>query len=321
MISYREQLPQMGKQLFLTDGGLETTLIFHQGLDLPHFSAITLLDNPEGIRILNNYFHSYLQLAKRYKTGFILESATWRGDSDWAKPLGYSKAQLTDLNVHAITQLHELKALYETTENPIVISGCIGPRGDAYDAQQALNADEAEHYHAQQISLFNKANADMITALTLTSADEAVGIVRAAMSEEIPVVISFTLETDGLLPDGQSLSDAIAQVDQLTDFGPAYYMINCAHPNHFMDQFQVKSDADWVSRIHGIRANASCKSHAELDEATQLDDGDPLELSRLYGQLIQQLPNLNVFGGCCGTDVRHIEAIIKNISESQIAIV
>jgi len=309
MTKYRQQLPQLGSRMFLTDGGMETTLIFLQGIELPEFSAITLMDSPEGLQTAKNYFQTYLQMAQDFGTGFILESVTWRGSSDWAAPLGYSSKQLEQLNRKAIRMLHDLLTQYEASETPIVISGCVGPRGDAYDASDALTANVAQHYHAKQIRIFREENADLVTALTLTSADEAIGITRAAQAENIPVVISFTLETDGRLPNGQPLADAIEKVDAATGKGPAYFMINCAHPSHFIET--LRGNHRSFARIRGIRANASCKSHAELDEATELDWGDPYELGLFYLDLQQLLPQLTVIGGCCGTDHRHVEAMGK----------
>jgi S-methylmethionine-dependent homocysteine/selenocysteine methylase len=309
MTKYRQQLPQLGSRIFLTDGGMETTLIFLQGIELPEFSAITLMDNPEGLQIAKDYFQTYLRMAQDFGIGFILESVTWRGSSDWAAPLGYRPTQLEQLNREAIRMLHGLRTQYEADEAPIVISGCVGPRGDAYDASDALTTNIAQHYHAEQIRIFREENADLVTAMTLTSADEAIGITRAAQAENIPVVISFTLETDGRLPNGQSLADAIEKVDTATGQGPAYFMINCAHPSHFIET--LRSSHRSFARIRGIRANASCKSHAELDEATELDSGDPYELGLYYLDLQQLLPQLTVIGGCCGTDHRHVEAMRK----------
>lgn len=309
MTKYRQQLPQLGSRFFLTDGGMETTLIFLQGIELPQFAAITLMDNSEGLRIAEDYFQTYLRMAQHFERGFILESVTWRGSSDWAKPLGYDLQQLEELNRKAVRMLHDLRAKYETTKTSIVISGCIGPRGDAYDASKALTASAAQQYHAEQIRIFREEGADLVTAFTLTSADEAIGITRAAQAENMPVVISFTLETDGRLPSDQSLADAIEEVDVATGQGPAYFMINCAHPSHFIET--LRNNHPYLTRIRGILANASCKSHAELDEATELDRGDPYELGQSYLDLQQVLPQLTVIGGCCGTDHHHVEAMGK----------
>jgi S-methylmethionine-dependent homocysteine/selenocysteine methylase len=285
--------------------GLETTLIFHEGFDLPEFAAFVLLENDAGLKALYKYYHQYLSLAKERKVGFILESPTWRSNPDWGKKLGYSSEALATVNHKAIELLQDIRDEYET--EAIVISGCIGPRGDGYDVGQKMTAVEAERYHSTQIRTLSETEADMVAALTITYVEEAIGIARAAKSAGIPAVISFTVETDGRLPSGETLKDAIEAVDKATDNAPVYYMINCAHPTHFEDA--LAAGEPWLQRIGAIRANASTKSHAELDEAEELDDGNPVELGNQYLKLSQKLSNLNVLGGCCGTDHRHIGEI------------
>ena len=309
MAQYRHNLPQLSENLFLTDGGLETTLIFHEGLDLPEFAAFDLLKHETGRRAIQTYFDTYLNIAIENQVGFVLESPTWRANPDWGTKLGYSTTALAEVNDQAIALLHEMRATYETPQSPMVISGCIGPQADGYIPTNAMTADEAQHYHQTQIETFRDADADLVTAMTINYVEEAIGITRAAQVAEMPVVISFTVETDGKLPTGQTLKAAIAQVDQATNQAPAYYMINCAHPTHFFDA--LIPDEPWLKRIRGIRANASTKSHAELNESETLDDGNPQELGNQYLELRRKLPHLNILGGCCGTDHRHITAICK----------
>ncbi len=306
-MSYRDGLPQLDGGLFLTDGGIETTLIFHEGLDLPLFAAFDLLKDDEGTQTLRRYFEPYADLARDQGLGLVLESPTWRASPRWASEIGYSGQELDAMNRTAIALMEELRDQYETGDAPIVISGCIGPQDDGYSPSTRLTAAAAQDYHSVQIATFGDTAADMVTAITMTYADEAVGIARAAQATGLPSVISFTLETDGRLPSGQPLGEAIEQVDQETDAAPAYYMINCAHPTHFENV--LESGEPWRERIRGLRANASTKSHAELDEATELDDGDPADLGARYAVLRDDLPRLNVLGGCCGTDHRHIAAI------------
>ena len=309
MGKYSAQLPQLGGDLFLTDGGIETTLIFHDGLDLPEFAAFPLLDDTKGRATLDAYFKRYADLAVEGGAGFVFESATWRANPDWATILGHSAEELDRLNQKAIRQLHTLRDALETDTSPMVISGCIGPRGDGYVVGDAMSADAAQAYHAPQINSFAKADADMTTAVTMTYAEEATGIARAASDAGLPSVISFTVETDGNLPSGQPLGEAIKQVDMDAGVAPAYFMVNCAHPTHFSDVLTGRDD--WLGRIHGLRANASRMSHEELDEAEELDDGNPAELGSQYRELMALLPNLNVMGGCCGTDHRHVHEILK----------
>jgi homocysteine S-methyltransferase len=304
---YRDALPQLADVPFLTDGGIETTLIFHDGLELPHFAAYDLLTRDGGAEALRRYFEPYARIARDNGVGIVLETATWRANPDWAQRLGHGPEELAALNRRAVELLEEIRAEYGTEATPVVISGCIGPRGDGYVVGEAMTAEEAEAYHAQQIETFAGTAADLVTAITMTYVDEAIGIVRAARAAGIPVVISFTVETDGRLPSGQPLREAIEEVDAGTDGLAAYFMVNCAHPSHFEDV--LDPGAGWTGRIRGLRANASRMSHAELDEAEELDEGDPDELATDYVALRERLPELYVLGGCCGTDHRHIGAM------------
>lgn len=309
MARYRSNLPQASGQLFLADGGIETTLIFQEGLELPHFAAFDLLKTPEGIAALRKYFLTYVEIAKRFRTGLVLESATWRANADWGARLGYNASELALANLQAIRLLEDVRNGHEDAQLPLVISGCIGPRGDGYIADSAMTAEAAEGYHRVQIGTFAASACDMVTAITMNYTAEAEGIVRAAKAADMPVAIAFTVETDGRLPTGDTLKSAIEEVDDATGNYAAYYMINCAHPTHFQDA--VSSDDAWLERIRGVRANASRRSHAELNDSPDLDAGDPYELGADYARLMRSLTRLNVMGGCCGTDHRHIEQIAE----------
>jgi homocysteine S-methyltransferase len=306
-MSYRQQLPQLDGDLFLTDGGIETSLIFHQGLDLPEFAAFVLLDDDEGLEQLRRYYAPYLALAREGGAGFVLESPTWRANPDWAARIGVSAEKLDALNRRSIGLMVELRATHGPDDAPVVISGCVGPRDDGYRPAETMSADTARDYHSTQIGTFAETAADMVTAITMTYPDEAIGVTQAARDVGLPVAISFTVETDGRLPNGQGLGEAIEEVDEATGRTPAYYMINCAHPTHF--DAVLATDEAWRDRIRGLRANASTMSHADLDEAEELDDGDPDDLGARYAALRTRLPRLNVLGGCCGTDHRHVAAI------------
>ncbi|MFO7296895.1 MAG: homocysteine S-methyltransferase [Proteobacteria bacterium] len=305
--SYSNRLPQLDGGLFLTDGGIETTLIFLDGIDLPYFAAFDLMKTEDGRAALTRYYERYIAIALSDGTGFIFESPTWRASSDWGALLGYSRDDIAAVNRDAIALMRELQAKHDASRLSMVVSGCVGPRGDGYDPGQMMSPDEAESYHTHQIGAFADAKADMVTAITMTNANEAIGITRAAMKAGMPVAISFTTETDGRLPTGQSLADAIAEVDEATGAGPVYYMINCAHPNHFMSA--LPAGENWTKRVRGLRCNASKRSHQELNDSPDLDAGDPIELGSQYRELLQRPPQINVLGGCCGTDHRHIACI------------
>ena len=317
MGKYSNQLPQLGGTLFLTDGGIETTLIFHEGLELPYFAAFHLMKTPEGREALRKYYNAYIAIAKVDGVGFILESPTWRASSDWGAKLGYSAADIAAVNRDAIVLMQELRDASESSSTPMVVSGCVGPRGDGYDPGQIMTVAEAEDYHGAQIAALAAAGADMITAITMTNTNEAVGIVRAAQKVSLPVAISFTVETDGRLPTGECLESAINAVDFSTAHYASYFMINCAHPTHF--DSVLPRNASWTKRLRGIRANASMRSHQELNDSPELDMGDPVTLGAQYRELLRRLPQLTVLGGCCGTDHRHVQSISHACRNGELA--
>lgn len=312
MPEYRHRLPQLDDAVFLTDGGLETTLIFLDGLDLPEFAAFVLVDDPAGRSALERYFAGYGELAARNHTGIVLETPTWRASADWGDRLGYTAGPLADANRESVAIIAEVRSTHATDDAPIVISGCVGPRGDGYSPEATMSGEEAQQYHRAQIDTFADSDADMIGAITMTHPEEAIGIARAAEQAGMPSAISFTVETDGKLPTGESLADAIRAVDAATNVSPAYYMVNCAHPTHFGSA--LAPGEDWAQRIRGVRANASRMNHAELDEAEELDRGDPVELASDYSTLRERHPQLTVLGGCCGTDLEHIAEISAECS-------
>ena len=311
MPRYRNHLPQLEAPFFLTDGGLETTLIFADGFDLPDFAAFPLLRDRAGREALVRYYESYVAVAERDGVGVVLETPTWRANPDWAARAGLDAAALADVQRDAVQLLVDVRAGRRSSVD-IVVSGNVGPRGDGYVVADPMTAAEAEAYHAPQIAAFAATEADLVTVLTMTYVEEATGIVRAAVGAGMPVVVSFTVETDGRLPSGQALGEAIAEVDAATGGAAAYFMVNCAHPTHF-DSVVTTATADggasWLGRLAGVRANASTMSHAELDVAEELDDGDPDDLAARYVALRSAVPSLRVVGGCCGTDARHIGAI------------
>ncbi len=304
-------LTQIEEKVFLTDGGLETVMIFHEGLELPCFAAFDLLKDDDGTNTLHKYYRPFIDAAIKGRMGFILDTPTWRASSDWMPQLGHQVQDVEDFNRKAVELMQALRKEHQTADTPMIISGAIGPRGDGYTPGAQMTADEACEYHLPQAQALATAGADLLSAVTMNYIAEAVGIVRAAKQVGLPVVIGLTTETDGCLPDGDTLQDAIHRVDQETDNGPAYYMLNCAHFDHFQDA--LIDGAEWVTRIRAVRANASRQSHAELDEAEVLDDGNPQEFGELCVNLHNRFSGLTIFGGCCGTDHRHVDAVRRAI--------
>ncbi len=307
MTAYRNHLPQAQGHTLLTDGGLETTLIFEDGFDLPEFASFPLLESEAGCEALRAYYRRYAEVAAGQGVGIVLDTPTWRASTDWGAVLGYDPDALAQINRAAVQLVEEIRREFEPHGTPVVISGNIGPRGDGYDPGEQMSAAEATAFHAAQISTFAETNADLVTALTMTYVDEAIGVARSAAAHAMPAVISFTVETDGNLPTGQPLGEAITQVDAATHGAPVAFGVNCAHPDHFSETFE--RGGDWVNRIGLVRANASRMSHEELDNAEELDVGDRNELAQLYAELRTLAPGLRVMGGCCGTDHDHIHEI------------
>jgi S-methylmethionine-dependent homocysteine/selenocysteine methylase len=292
----------------LTDAGLETVLVFDEGIDLPQFAAFPLVDSDGGRAALRRYFTSFLELARDREVPLVLSAPTWRANPDWGRLLGYEGDELAAVNGRAVGFVEEVRdaVLGPAERGDVVIEGCVGPRGDAYSPTLLMDAEEAERYHGFQLRTLAQTGCAQVSALTLTYPEEAIGIVRAAAAVDLPVVVGFTVETDGRLPSGASIEQAILTVDAATDGAAEFYMINCAHPTHFADELP---EGDARNRIGGLRANASTRSHAELDEAEELDSGDPADLAQRYVALRSELPELEVLGGCCGTDIHHVTAI------------
>jgi len=309
MTTFRKNLPQLSGELFLHDGGFETDLIFNHGIDIPEFAAHTLLPNPDTRVKVVTYFQQFLELAAKNDVGFILDAPTWKAHNHWKSDLGCTEKDLELANHDAVKLVQELRDGTDS-KRPIVLNGITGPCGDAYAPENLITVDDAQKYHSTQIGWLADTQADMVSALTFTQSTEAAGYAKAAAEIDIPCVISFTVETDGNLPTGQTLKDAVRFVDEVSNGYPAYFMINCAHPDHFIT---VLEDAEWSRRICGLRCNASRQSHDELDACEVLDDGNPQELGRQYKDLLTLMPWLNVFGGCCGSDIRHVREIAKAV--------
>ena len=290
---------------YLTDGGMETWLFFQQGFEAPEFAAITLMEDDGARQALRGYFGNFLAMAEHARTGFVFDTNTWRGCVEWAPKLGMSEAELLRLSAEAVKFALDIRSEWQARVPEILINGAVGPAGDGYAPDTLPSAEQAQAMHSPQIRTLAQAGVDMISAITMTNIAEAIGITRAAQLEGLPVVISFTVETDGRLPSGDLLGEAITAVDEATESGPAYYMVNCAHPDHYRDT--IATGTDWTARIGGLRSNALRLSHEELDEAE--------EFGLLHKQLARLLPNLRVVGGCCGTDHRHVGCVSHRLHD------
>lgn len=295
--------PLPGGAPHVTDGGLETDLLYNRGFTLDEFSAFPLLYDERGRAALSDYFAGYADIARRAGAGLVLAAPTWRANPAWAARVGYDLQATRRANRDAVAFMRQLgEGLGDLPS--VVVSGVVGPRGDGYVAGERPQPDEAAAYHRDQIESFAEAGADLVEAMTMTTPQEAAGIVSAATAVGLPVGIMFTVESDGTLPDGSTLGEAIAVVDEAGE--AAYFGVNCAHPTHLA---RGLTDEAWVSRIAELRPNASTMTHEELDAMTELDAGDIGLLVSSVDALRSKLPGLAVVGGCCGTDARHVAAL------------
>lgn len=294
--------PLLADGPFVTDGGLETDLLFNRGFDLPEFAAFPLLEDAAGRAALDAYYDEYAAIARAAGLGLLLETPTWRANPDWAEKIGYDAVALDRANRAAVGLVRRAQERAGLDRSMVV--GIHGPRGDGYVAGAPTDPDEAAEYHSVQAGSFAAEGVDLLHAMTLTTTEEGIGVVLAARSVGLPVALSFTVETDGRLPDGTPLGEAVERVDAVA--APDWFGINCAHPTHMAPAFDGSA---WQERVGAVRPNASTLTHDELDVMEELDEGDLGLLARSFDQLRAHLPNLAVVGGCCGTDARHVASL------------
>lgn len=311
MKNYKQRLPQLDGNIFLTDGGIETHMMYKRDYKLKHFCLFDLLNNPVATRAIREYHERIIEVALNHQVGMILDGALYRASRDWGDLLGYSPEGLAEIVTRGIEFYKDLAGEYATDTCQMPVSGNIGPRGDAYDIGHIMEVDEAEDYHTEQIATMKAAGADFVSAQTFSQVNEVIGLVRAAVAQEIPAVISFTLDGTANLNTGPTLGEAITAVDAATDSAPAYYMVNCTHPIDYIPAFEAPGD--WIMRLRGIRPNASSLDKGMLCQLGHLEEGDPVELGGQMADMARRFPHMNVWGGCCGTDYNHIDEMVKAI--------
>ena len=310
----KKKLPQLQGRNMTCGGGFETWLQYVDGFTLRHFCAFELLNDERGVACLTDYHRKLVEAAVENGFGVINEGLHYRASRDWGELIGFSKEALEEINIRGIEFYKDFAREYDSPETPMIVGGVIGPRGDAYNVGRTPDAAEAEDYHSEQILTFKKAGADVVTAATFSSIEEATGLARAAKSADMPVVISFFVARGGKLKGGETLEEAISAVDAATESAPAYYMINCTHPSEFTPGL---TDGDWTRRLGGFMPNAVAMETLDLCKLGHLEDGDPEELGGQMADLARRFPHINVWGGCCGTDGRHIGQITRQVGEAR----
>jgi len=307
-------------QRLLTGGGIETYLLFIQNLELREFCGFELYMQPEELRRAEEAFlRPTADAALESGCDLLVDAMTWRAQTDYLRALGYDDALLETINQDAVRWVRGFIERWRSSnpgaqETTLFVSGDVGPRGDGYRVEGEIPIEAALAYHKRQIDALASAGADVIAALTMTNVNESIAIVRAARESGLPCIVSPTVETDGRTPEGISLGSFIERVDAATEAAPLFYMVNCAHPSHLDATLRSAKQRKegWLDRFEGLRANASCKSHEELDNSTEIDRGDPAALaSELVG--LSKEYGLRLLGGCCGTDSEHIRAIAERL--------
>lgn len=301
------KLPHQSEQRFLVYAGTGTDLIFNHGLELPGFASFPLLEKPETRAVLAEQMRALVQLSGEMGVGCILDAPTWMANADRAAPLGYDAEQLKAVNQDGVALMEEVRA--EAARDDVLVSACIGPRHDPYADVLAMSVEQARQYHGPQLSALTETSVDLVTAYTFNRLHEAAGCVLAAKDLGMPIIMSLVVETDGCLADGTELVDAVNQIDAATEDYALFYMVNCAHPSHFAHALGNHP------RLKGVVVNASSCSHAELDEAEELDEGDPRQLGLEIADIIRTNPSVCVFGGCCGTDMRHLRTMALEVAD------
>ena len=301
-----------GDYLMTTAGGFETWMQYVDGFKLRHFCGFELLDDARGLVCLRDFHRKVVEAAVANGFGVINEGLHYRASRDWGRLIGYDKAALAEINLRGIAFYQDFAREYATPTTPMPVGGAIGPRGDAYNVGRTPDADEAEAYHSEQIETFRTAGADHVTAMTFSSITEAIGLARAAKAAGMPVVISFLVARGGRLKGGETIEAAITAVDAATGAAPVHYMINCTHPTEFEPGL---TPGGWMARLGGFMPNAVAMETLDLCQLGHLEDGDPVELGQQMAALARRFPHINVWGGCCGTDGRHIGEITKQVGQ------
>ncbi|MEY2396937.1 MAG: homocysteine S-methyltransferase [Actinomycetota bacterium] len=301
---------------YLTEGGTETEVMYKHGFELPEFAMFPLLDQADAMDALRGMYARYLETAARHGFGALIGGLDYRASADWAGLLGYSNDELAEFQMRAIDFLRDVAKPYESDLPSVLIAGVVGPRGDAYQVNREITTDEAEEYHSAQMSTLARAGVDLVSALTFNGVAEAVGVARAANRAGLPLCMSFIVDHEtSRLQTGPTLKDAIESVDALAgDARPTFYGINCSHPLEFMPALEP---GDWIERVRSLRPNAAAADKIALCTLGRLEQGDPVQLGKLMGELAAQYPHIDIWGGCCGTWDTHFDEIAANVREAR----
>ena len=302
--------PRLKDKIYLTEGGTETEILYKWGYALPEFAMFPLLDNPEADAVIRDMYRRYFDVAAEHNTGMLVLGHDYRASPDWGAKLGYSPEGLAEMERRTVRFLDEIRAEYSAKVTDAYIAGCIGPRGDAYGTGAEIGENEAEDYHSVQLPTLRETPADMAIAVTFNNIPEAVGVIRAAEGIGLPIGVSLTLTTESRLRSGPTLRKAVETIDERTNGAAAWFGTNCSHPLEF--EPALADEGPWIERLRYMRPNAVKMEKLALCKLGHLEDGDPVELGHQMGDLARRYPQMDLLGGCCGTDERHLDEIATN---------
>lgn len=302
--------PRREGQFYLTEGGVETELMYKWGIELPHFATFPLFENPEAMAAIRGIFHRYLDIAAKYRLPALVSGLDYRASPDWGAILGYSRKALAEATLQSVDFTRELVQEYASDIPQGFVIGTLGPRGDAYQLNRTITEDEAEDYHGVQLETLKQADVDIAWAMTFNNTAEAIGAARAAGKIGLPFAVSLSLDSTSKLKSGPSFAEAVETIEAKTNGSPVFYFLNCSHPVEFEPAL---TPGDWIERVRGFRPNASKMEKVALCKLGHLEEGDPVELGQLVGDVVRRYPHMDIWGGCCGTGEVHLEEMVKNI--------
>lgn len=307
--------PREDGLLYLAEGGVETEIMYRHGHRLREFAMFELMDDPAAVTDMRDMYRRYLDVAARHGFAVLMAGFDYRASPDWGDKLGYSPEGLREMQHKCIDFLRDAARPYADQLPRVAVAGCIGPRGDAYALNHDITAEEAEAYHAIQMDTLRDCGVDIVWAATINNVPEAVGIARAAAAAGLPLNLSFTLDSDHRLQSGPSLREAIEATDaQAGAAQPDSYGINCSHPLEFEPALEP---GDWVRRIRSLRPNAAKMDKVALCQLGHIEEGDPEDLGRTMGDLARRMPDVDIWGGCCGTWDKHFDRIAHHVGAAR----
>ena len=292
----------------LSEGSIYERLRRHPAIEFdPYLAHATLIYNDDSALILEQVHREYLDVGQHHNLAMFALTDTWRANQELIHQSKFHGHKVNQDNAHFLAKIRDS---YGLTATPIFIGGQIGPRGDAYSPKEALPSAEAEGFHTPQLETLAEVQVDFLYAATLPALSEAEGIARAMAKTGLPYILSFIIRRDGTLLDGTLLAQAIETIDHTTPKPPTGYGINCVYPTVFCEGLTAleKDSSSLSQRILSFQANTSTKEPEELDGLSELETEKPETLAELMVAAYQQF-HTPFFGGCCGTDTRHIECL------------